>query len=158
MLSIPNTWRVIGFTTTLLLVLAPTYAHQLPIRTYTSADGLAQDLVKRIVLDSRGFLWFCTGDGLSRFDGSRFVTYDASLGLSYPSVNDLLETSDGVYWIATNGGGVFLFNPNAHKSTQAGNTSSLFFNYQVGRSAQTNRVNRMLLVNAVCICVRTELG
>ncbi|MGH9908410.1 MAG: two-component regulator propeller domain-containing protein [Pyrinomonadaceae bacterium] len=80
------------------------HAEQLPLRPYTSVDGLAQDRVKRIVRDSRGFLWFCTGDGLSRFDGTRFTTYDAARGLSYPTVNDFLETRNGTYWVATNGG------------------------------------------------------
>ena len=35
----------------------------LPIRTYTTADGLAADHVNCIVPDSRGFLWFCTPEG-----------------------------------------------------------------------------------------------
>ena len=79
-------------------------AEQLPIKTYTTADGLAQDRVKRIVRYSRGFLWFCTGEGLSRFDGYRFATYDAARRLPFDSVNDLLETRGGVYWVATSGG------------------------------------------------------
>jgi hypothetical protein len=44
----------------------------LPLKKYTTSDGLAQDRVGRIVRDSRGFLWFCTGEGLSRFDGYQF--------------------------------------------------------------------------------------
>jgi hypothetical protein len=54
----------------LMLTTASTvYAQQLPVRIYTTADGLAHDHVRRIVLDSRGFLWFCTMQGLNRFDG-----------------------------------------------------------------------------------------
>ena len=45
------------------------HAERLPIKTYTVADGLAHNEVNKIVRDSRGFLWFCTADGLSRFDG-----------------------------------------------------------------------------------------
>jgi len=33
-------------------------AERLPIKTYTTADGLSQDSVNRIVRDSRGFPWF----------------------------------------------------------------------------------------------------
>src|SRR5688572_24758609 len=79
-------------------------AEQLPVTTYTTADGLAHDRVRRIVRDSRGFLWFCTVQGLSRFDGYRFVTYGTQQGLASASVVDLLETRDGVYWAATGGG------------------------------------------------------
>ena len=54
--------------------------------------------------DPRGFLWFCTIDGLSRFDGAEFVTYRTADGLPDPWVTDLLTTRDGEYWVATNGG------------------------------------------------------
>src|SRR5260370_33606105 len=46
-------------------------AERLPLKTYTTADGLAHEHVRRIVRDSRGFLWFCTRDGLSRCDAYR---------------------------------------------------------------------------------------
>src|ERR1017187_1853993 len=50
-------------------------AELLPIRSYTTADGLAADLINEIVVDSRGFVWFCTPEGLSRFDGSHIVNF-----------------------------------------------------------------------------------
>ncbi|PYR62692.1 MAG: hypothetical protein DMF91_05825 [Acidobacteria bacterium] len=79
-------------------------AERLPIRTYTTTDGLAHNKIARIVRDSRGFLWFCTEDGLSRFDGYGFTTFGTDQGLPHSSVNDLLETRGGEYWVATNGG------------------------------------------------------
>src|SRR6266566_4656216 len=45
-------------------------ARELPIRSFTTADGLADNRVVRIVSDSRGLLWICTGGGISRFDGA----------------------------------------------------------------------------------------
>jgi ligand-binding sensor domain-containing protein len=102
--------RTLTLSVWLLLVAASTSAEQLPIRTYTTADGLAEDNVMRIVRDSRGFLWFCTGEGLSRFDGYQFKNYSIDQGLPHRVVNDLLETRDGNYWVAT-GGGVSRFNP-----------------------------------------------
>jgi ligand-binding sensor domain-containing protein len=95
-----------------LLLFAPGLApaEQLPIKTYTTADGLANDNINRIVRDSRGFLWFCTAEGLSRFDGYQFTNYTTEQGLPHRSVNDLLETREGGYWVAT-GGGVSRFNP-----------------------------------------------
>ncbi|HNJ43772.1 MAG TPA: hypothetical protein PKZ53_25040, partial [Acidobacteriota bacterium] len=58
-------------------------AEQLPITTFTTTNGLAQDRVKKIVRDSRGYLWFCTADGLSRFDGYSFTTYGTDQGLPH---------------------------------------------------------------------------
>src|SRR5438128_1125689 len=92
-------------------------AEQLPVRTYTTADGLPRDYVLRIVRDSHGFLWFCTGDGLSRFNGYEFTNYGVEHGLSNPRVNDLLETRSGVFWVATENG-VSRFNPTALRNEQ----------------------------------------
>jgi ligand-binding sensor domain-containing protein/signal transduction histidine kinase len=85
-------------------------AERLPIKSYTTADGLPHNSINRIVRDSRGFLWFCTGEGLSRFDGYSFVNYGVKEGLPHPTVNDILQTRSGDYWIATNGG-LCRFNP-----------------------------------------------
>ena len=86
-------------------------AERLPIKSYTIADGLAQNAVNRIVRDSRGFLWFCTSEGLSRFDGYTFTTYGTEQGLPHRIVTDFLETRGGEYWVGTHGG-VSRFNPN----------------------------------------------
>src|SRR6186997_2919346 len=88
----------------LALLASSAAAERLPLRTYTTEDGLAHANVRRIVRDPRGFLWFCTIDGLSRFDGAEFVTYRTGDGLPDPWVTDLLTTRDGAYWVATNGG------------------------------------------------------
>jgi len=96
-------------------------AERLPIKTYTTTDGLASDGVNRIVKDSRGFLWFCTSEGLSRFDGYKFTNYGVEQGLPDRRVNDLLETHSGVYWVATDRG-LCRFNPSA--SSQSSRTDA----------------------------------
>ena len=79
-------------------------AEKLPIKIYTAADGLAHNSVNRIVRDSRGYLWFCTSEGLSRFDGYEFHSYGRRDGLPHRAVNDVLETRGGELWVATSGG------------------------------------------------------
>jgi ligand-binding sensor domain-containing protein/two-component sensor histidine kinase len=91
-------------------------AEHLPIKTYTTADGLAQNAVNRIVRDSRGFLWFCTEDGLSRYDGYTFTNYGVEQGLPSGQVIDLLETRAGEYWVATYSG-LCRFNPKGRPSS-----------------------------------------
>jgi len=85
-------------------------AARLPIRTYTSADGLGSSFVNSLMRDSRGFLWVCTRDGLSRFDGSHFVTYQVGDKNSPPGIEAILETRNGIYWIRTTGG-LYRFDP-----------------------------------------------
>ena len=107
----------------LLFLLAATLlngrAEQLPIRIYTTADGLPRDNVSYIKQDSRGFLWVFTGDGLTRFDGYNFITYTTDDGLPHSRVNKLLETRNGVYWLAT-AGGLCRFNPRGSRLPNAG--------------------------------------
>jgi ligand-binding sensor domain-containing protein len=95
---------VIAVLILLLIGVAQSRAEQLPIRTYTTADGLARDGVYKIVTDPRGFLWFCTYDSLSRFDGYEFVNYGVAQGLPHRSIHDLLITRNGDYWVATSAG------------------------------------------------------
>ena len=79
-------------------------AERLPLKPYTTADGLAHNNILRIVRDSGGFLWFCTAGGLARFDGYSFANFSVDRGLPHSVVNDLLETRDGRYWVATERG------------------------------------------------------
>src|SRR5213593_2154527 len=89
--------RLLLFSSLIWMLAGVSRAEHLPIRTYTIADGLPGDQINRIVRDSRGFLWFCTQEGLSRFDGYRFTNYATDQGLPNPRVLDLLETRSGVY-------------------------------------------------------------
>ena len=92
-------------------------AEQLPIKTYTTADGLVSDEVRRVFQDSHGFLWFCTGEGLSRFDGYNFTNYGIAEGLPHHTITDIVETQDGTYWIATLGG-LVKYDPSADGGPQ----------------------------------------
>ncbi len=87
-------------------------AEHLPIKVYTSADGLGSSFVNSLMSDSRGFLWICTRDGLSRFDGGRFVTYQVGDKNAPPGIEDIIETSKGIYWITTTSG-LYRFDPDA---------------------------------------------
>src|SRR5579863_2129864 len=73
----------------------------LPIRSYTTADGLAADHVDNIVTDSRGFVWFCTPEGLSRFDGYRIVSFGRDDGLPSRVAQAFLKTLSGAYFVGT---------------------------------------------------------
>ena len=91
-------------------ILDPARAELLPVKSYTSSDGLAQNHITRIVVDSRGFIWVCTKEGFSRYDGYQFHSFGVEEGLPHRTVNDLLETPTGDYWLATDGG-LIRFNP-----------------------------------------------
>ena len=91
-------WRTILI---ILAVVSPLESELLPVRTYTTAEGLAADRVSCIVPDSRGFLWFCTPEGLSRFDGYHFVSYGVKEGLAHAAISAVVETRVGEYFVGT---------------------------------------------------------
>ena len=102
--------RIVSAIAVFLVLANLSRAEQLPIKTYTTAEGLAHNVVNRVKRDSRGFLWFCTREGLSRFDGYSFTNYGIDQGLPSGIVHDLLETREGDYWVAT-AAGLCRFNP-----------------------------------------------
>ena len=100
-----------GLLTVCLPVLFFAQAKILPVKTYTAADGLPRDAVYKVRQDARGFLWFCTSEGLVRFDGYGFKLYSEEEGLPSRRVNDFLQARNGEYWIGTSAG-LVRFNPN----------------------------------------------
>lgn len=68
---------------------------------YDTKDGLAGTTVYCMGEDKDGFKWFGTENGLSRFDGSRFVNYTVSDGLPDNEVLELLGDHKGRVWIST---------------------------------------------------------
>ncbi len=93
-----------GWILCVFLLVCVSNAERLPIKTYTVADGLLRDAIYKIKQDSRGFLWFCTADGISRFDGYAFTNFTVNEGLPDRHVNDFLETKSGAIYLATDGG------------------------------------------------------
>ena len=96
--------RLARFAALCLGVALPAWTRQLPVKVYTTADGLPHNVVRCMVQDARGFLWFCTGFGLSRFDGYHFTNYGPERGLPDRAITTLLQTRGGAYWAGTTGG------------------------------------------------------
>ena len=150
----------------LLLFCTSAHGERLPFKSYTTADGLAHNVINKIFRDSRGFLWFCTNDGLARFDGYSFKNYGTNDGLPHPTVNDIVETSSGDYWVATNGGlckfdprGVPTTNPIRYEAI--GNTASkpMFTVFEPPNSDRFSRaINTLLLDRAGTLWCGTLQG
>jgi len=79
-------------------------AERLPVRVITTADGLPSDQLTCARTDRRGFVWFCTEDGLARFDGYTAITFGRDEGLKTQGVRSFLSVSDGRYFIGADVG------------------------------------------------------
>ncbi len=74
----------------------------------TVEDGLSQSSIYCILQDSKGFMWFCTQNGLNKYDGNSFQIYKHNLtdtnSLSHNWIYAISEDSQGNLWIGTRSG------------------------------------------------------
>lgn len=83
----------------LLCLLSPAAGQSNSIFThYTTDDGLPQFIVMDILQDKKGFMWFGTWDGLSKFDGYQFRNYKSTPTGDYIIKNNRVqEIFEGKY-------------------------------------------------------------
>jgi ligand-binding sensor domain-containing protein/signal transduction histidine kinase len=77
----------------------------LQTRTYTHAQGLAQDSVYSVYRARDGTIWAGTlSSGVSMLRNGHFTNYTVEQGLALNTVVSILEASDGWMWFATPSG------------------------------------------------------
>ena len=72
--------------------------------TFTTADGLAGDVVYSIAQGPDNAYWFGTNNGLSRYDGTTWKTYGLREGLLGADVYAIAITENNDVWAGTKGG------------------------------------------------------
>lgn len=74
-------------------------------KTYTTADGLAQDSVYAVHQSRDGTVWAGTlNAGVSRLKDGRFTTYTSTNGLASNTVSSIAEDAEGTMWFGTPNG------------------------------------------------------
>ncbi|MFT7669468.1 MAG: ligand-binding sensor domain-containing protein [Planctomycetota bacterium] len=79
--------------------------------TFTTADGLASNMIRGVLEDGDGLLWIATGGGLCTYDGESFttltdygdltVTYGFTKEGNHRDVWEVIMDRHGKVWIAT---------------------------------------------------------
>jgi ligand-binding sensor domain-containing protein len=90
-------------------------AQVFPARQYTTRDELSNSNVYDICHDDRGYLWFATERGVSRFDGYKFTNYLFKEGLEGAIVFSLAQDNKGNLMASTKFDGVYRMAGNFHK-------------------------------------------
>ncbi len=121
----PRAWYVVALFVAVAAAPPPAAAQRLSVRAYGVEDGLPSTEVACIVPDRKGFVWFCTSEGLARFDGATFKSYREADGLTQRRVTAFLEDRDGSYWVGT-AGGLWHFDPEARVAGRAGRSGPVF--------------------------------
>ena len=140
------------------------HAQRLPFQRYNVDDGLAHSRVTSIHQDRKGYLWFGTWEGLSRFDGYRFTNYGLHDGLDNFVINTIAEDRQGHLWVGTNGGGVarLVDDPQETLATGASGsnqtTRKRFVSYRIGDSRESNHVSALLFDADNTLWCATDAG
>ncbi len=130
--------------------------HHVKFEHISLIDGLSQGNIQCILQDSRGFMWFGSGDGLNKYDGYTITTFKYNEqnpnSISNSFIKSLAEDKNGNLWIATLGGGVCLYDRNKELFTQ------LKHNPNNTNSISTNITNSILVDKQGMIWIGTIGG
>ena len=98
---------LLGLLSLLLLLHQPARAQQVFLRQFGPTEGLRAPFIYALAQDRQGYLWLGTGDGLVRYDGSRFVAFTQKDGLAEDFVVSLREDpATGALWVGHYQGGI----------------------------------------------------
>ncbi len=73
------------------------------LKDYTTRDGLPDSRVAPIIQDQKGFLWFGTQAGLTRYDGQKFENFGPAREIPGIFGRDIMEDHAGAIWFAFSG-------------------------------------------------------
>ena len=76
-------------------------AQEIYVKNYLVSDGLPSNNVYYVMQDSKGFIWFCTDLGISKFNGYEFKNLTIDDGLPDDEVFQLHEDKEGRFWPVT---------------------------------------------------------
>lgn len=89
----------------------------LTTKFWTTEDGLPINTVNQVVQDDDGYLWFTTYDGILRFDGLEFKTYNHSNTPEIPHnrATEIYKQDEVGIWVSMENEGVLLINQDGFK-------------------------------------------
>jgi ligand-binding sensor domain-containing protein len=87
--------------------------------TFSTDDGLANNIVTSIIQDNQGVLWVA-GEGITRFDGTRWKIYSGTLGNTYISCS--ARDKQGNLWFGTSREGAYEYTETGWQSFNSSNT------------------------------------
>jgi ligand-binding sensor domain-containing protein len=93
----------------LFIIAHSSYGQQPVFKNYSVKDGLPSSEVYQVMQDSKGYMWFCTDAGVSRYDGYSFRNFSSRNGLKDNTVFGAFEDRKGRVWFRTMSGRLFYF-------------------------------------------------
>jgi ligand-binding sensor domain-containing protein len=103
---------------------------------YNSKNGLVNDTVTAIAPEKNGNVWFGTQNGVSEFNGDKWVSFTTANGLANNWILSIAVDAQGNKWFGTYGGGVSEFDGtnwttyNTNNGLADNNVTSIAFDRQ----------------------------
>jgi len=126
------------------------YGQPYYFRHYQVENGLSNNTVFFIKQDSKGFIWFATKDGLTRFDGFHFTVFrvnsaDDETHLRTDYIYSIFPGRDGMLWVGAQRG-LYKFNPEKERLEPFIDSLSNIFDITIDNSGQ------LWFISSVTIC------
>ncbi|MFI5149463.1 MAG: two-component regulator propeller domain-containing protein [Bacteroidia bacterium] len=112
-------------------------AQQPAFRNFQVKDGLPSSEVYDVMQDSKGYMWFCTDAGVSRYDGYSFRNFSNPQGLPDNTVFGAYEDKKGRIWFRSMSGKLSYF---LHDSI-----------YTIGANSRINKEIAFSMISSLCI-------
>ena len=112
-----NPWELVSIRNSIILLLLlitcvrafnqtrSTQVSNYSFQHISPSQGLASHAVNRVIQDDQGYIWIATVNGLQRFDGNRFLTFQHEAGnpnsLPNNNITNLYEDHNKDLWIAS---------------------------------------------------------
>ncbi len=106
----------------LLLTILSACLHASPLCRVTQMtinEGISNNTIRAIFQDSKGYMWFCTPDGLNRYDGTNLTVYRPSPGagkfMTDNKIRDIREDNSGHIWVGMMSGHFDCYDMDRHR-------------------------------------------
>ncbi|MEM1137813.1 MAG: two-component regulator propeller domain-containing protein [Bacteroidota bacterium] len=107
--------KILFFLINYFLLVTNLQAQVIHFKNFSRSEGLPQNFVYTIQTGPEGYLWFGTGEGLSRFDGTSFQNF--ALQSNHEFVTSSLLSSKNTLWFGFFDGGIGYYNQLADSIT-----------------------------------------
>jgi len=129
----------------------------LNFENFTIENGLTNNLVYRVYQDRQGWMWFGTYQGLNRFDGYKFTSFNHnpsdSTSLGSSMIRTIFEDREGRLWLGTEKKGIFRFNRDKENFISLSGTKNNFIlNGQTINAIQQDRNGYLWLGTTQGLC------
>ncbi|MEO5675489.1 MAG: two-component regulator propeller domain-containing protein [Chitinophagales bacterium] len=92
-----------------------------PLETFTQENGLKENYVYDVFIDSKNRVWFGTdGKGITKYDNGVFQNFCKDDGLKSDVIYSITEDSHGIIWFSTLDAGIYSFDGKSFRNYSLG--------------------------------------